>query len=67
MDCDKSGGGSLNCQFYHTTADKSAKEGTMDIADILIHVHPDLLAEQREKLEEALNSKIGRASCRERV
>ncbi|HEC27435.1 MAG TPA: ATP-binding protein [Gammaproteobacteria bacterium] len=31
----------------------------MDIADILIHVHPDLLAEQREKLEEALNSNEG--------
>ncbi len=26
----------------------------MDIADILIHVHPDLLAEQRAKVEEAV-------------
>jgi len=31
----------------------------MDIADILIHVHPDLLAEQRAELEEALSSSEG--------
>ncbi|GBE08301.1 hypothetical protein BMS3Bbin11_00335 [bacterium BMS3Bbin11] len=31
----------------------------MDIADILIHVHPDLVAEQREKVEEALRSNEG--------
>ncbi|NIA02641.1 MAG: hypothetical protein GWO88_00265 [Planctomycetia bacterium] len=31
----------------------------MDIVDILIHVHPDLLAEQRVELEEALSSSEG--------
>jgi len=31
----------------------------MDIADILIHVHPDLVAEQRAKVEGALSSNEG--------
>ncbi|GMR05608.1 MAG: hypothetical protein BMS9Abin25_0183 [Gammaproteobacteria bacterium] len=31
----------------------------MDIADILIHVHPDLLAEQRAEVEVAISSSDG--------
>jgi len=31
----------------------------MDIADILIHVHPDLVAEQRVEVEKALGSSEG--------
>lgn len=35
----------------------------MDIADILIHIHPDLQAEQRAKIEEALGSRGGVVSA----
>ena len=35
----------------------------MDIVDILIHIHPDLLAEQRAKIEEALGSSNGVVSA----
>ncbi len=31
----------------------------MDIADILIHVHPDLVAEQRAEVEKALGASEG--------
>ncbi|MEA1889369.1 MAG: heavy-metal-associated domain-containing protein [Pseudomonadota bacterium] len=31
----------------------------MDIVDILIHIHPDLQLEQREKVEETLRSRDG--------
>ncbi len=35
----------------------------MDIADILIHVHPTLSAEQRTKIEEALSGSKGVVSA----
>ena len=35
----------------------------MDIADILIHVHPTLSAEQRAKIEEALSGSKGVVSA----
>lgn len=35
----------------------------MDITDILIHVHPTLSAEQREKVEEALSGSKGVVSA----
>ena len=35
----------------------------MDIADILIHVHPTLSAEQRAKIEEALSESKGVVSA----
>ncbi|MCK5361017.1 MAG: ATP-binding protein [Gammaproteobacteria bacterium] len=35
----------------------------MDIVDILIHVHPDLVVEQRAKLEETLSSSEGVVSA----
>lgn len=36
-----------------------AKEKTMNIADILIHVHPELSAEQRAKIEGELGGRDG--------
>ncbi|MCL5061456.1 MAG: hypothetical protein M1449_13985 [Candidatus Thermoplasmatota archaeon] len=35
----------------------------MDVADILIHVHPALTAEQRAKIEEALSGSKGVVSA----
>ncbi len=35
----------------------------MDIADILIHVHPTLAAEQRAKIEDALSGSKGVVSA----
>jgi len=46
-----------------TTAGKQAKKSIMVIVDILIRVHPDLLAEKWAKVEEALSSSEGVVSA----
>jgi len=43
---------------FHT-AGKPAKETDMDIADILIHVHPELSADQRMKIEDEIGTQKG--------
>ena len=44
---------------FNNPAAQPAKEISMDITDLLIHVHPALSAEQRAKIEEAFAREQG--------